>query len=184
MYKDLIRVERNTDAKFTIIEWTLGNKCTYACSYCPAILHDGSVGWQDHKKLTGFLDICHEHYSVGMGREVLIQYTGGEPTVYPKFKELLKHARDMGIRQSIRDRLLSRRTGCEIDAARSPLHQHEELRAQLAKTQHGVADRANDVKRGRRVGAGRRACLRELVELEVVLLQHFRLEASAITLHP
>ena len=101
MYKDLIRVERNTDAKFTIVEWTLGNKCTYACSYCPAILHDGSVGWQDYKKLTGFLDICHEHYSVGMGREVLIQYTGGEPTVYPKFKELLKHAQDMGIRQSI-----------------------------------------------------------------------------------
>jgi organic radical activating enzyme len=36
-----------------------------------------------------------------MGREVLVQYTGGEPTVYPKFKELLKHAHDRGIRQSI-----------------------------------------------------------------------------------
>lgn len=36
-----------------------------------------------------------------MGREVLLQYTGGEPTVYPKFKELIKYAKDIGIRQSI-----------------------------------------------------------------------------------
>ena len=100
MYENLIRVERNTDVKFTIVEWTLGNKCTYACSYCPAILHDGSVGWQDHEELTGFLDACQEHYSV-MGREVLVQYTGGEPTVYPKFKELVRHAHEKGIRQSI-----------------------------------------------------------------------------------
>ncbi len=69
----------------------------------------------------------------------------------------------MGTLQFIRDRLLSRRTGREIDPARQLLHQHEELRAQLAKTQHGVADRAHDVKRGRWVGAARRACLRELV---------------------
>ena len=78
--------------------------------------------------------------------------------------------------QLIRDHLPSRRTGRETDLARQLLHQHEELRAQLAKTQRGVADRALDVKRGRWVGAGRRACLRELVELEVALLQHFRLE--------
>ena len=76
----------------------------------------------------------------------------------------------------IRDRLLSSRTGREIDPARQPLHQHEQLRIQLAKTQQGVASRANDVQRGRWVGVGRRACLRELVKLEVTLLKHFRLE--------
>ena len=101
MYENLIRVERNTDVRFTIVEWTLGNKCTYACSYCPSVLHDGSVGWQDHEKLTSFLDACVEHYTDGMGREVLVQYTGGEPTVYPKFKELLQHGNKRGIRQSI-----------------------------------------------------------------------------------
>ena len=82
----------------------------------------------------------------------------------------------MGTLQFIRDRLLSRRTGRTIDPARQPIHQHEELRVQLAKAQQGVADRANDVKRGRWVGAGRRACLREVVEFEVALVQHFRLE--------
>ncbi len=82
----------------------------------------------------------------------------------------------MGTLQFIRDRLLSLGGGREIDPAREPLHQHEELRVQLAKTQHVVADRANDVKRGRWVGAGRRACLRELVKFEVAVLQHFRFE--------
>lgn len=101
MYEDAIQVSRNTDAKFTIVEWTLGNKCTFACSYCPTNLHDGSVGWQNHEKLTAFLDACHEHYTVGMGREVLVQYTGGEPTVYPKFRDLVRHAQSRGIRQSI-----------------------------------------------------------------------------------
>lgn len=36
-----------------------------------------------------------------MGREVLVQYTGGEPTVYPQFRELIKYAKTIGIRQSI-----------------------------------------------------------------------------------
>ena len=102
MYENMIRLERNTDRKVTIVEWTLGNKCTYACSYCPEILHDGSAGWHDHEKLTAFLDACQDHYVNKLGRdEVIVQYTGGEPTVYPKFKELVRHAKDRGIRQSI-----------------------------------------------------------------------------------
>ena len=98
--KDIVRIERNTSQRFTIVEWTLGNKCTYACSYCPEILHDGSAGWHDHEKLTAFLDACRDHYGE-MGREVMVQYTGGEPTVYPKFKELVRYANEKGIRQSI-----------------------------------------------------------------------------------
>jgi hypothetical protein len=82
----------------------------------------------------------------------------------------------MGTLQFIRDRLLSLGAGREIDPAREPLRQHEELHVQLVKTQHVVADRANDVKRGRWVGAARRACLRELVKFEVAVLQHFLFE--------
>ena len=101
MYENAVHLTRKTDEKFTLIEWTLGNKCTYACSYCPEILHSGSVGWQDHEKLLRFLDSCMEHYNGKLGREVIIQYTGGEPTVYPKFKELVRYANEIGLRQSI-----------------------------------------------------------------------------------
>lgn len=97
----MIRVERATDRKVTLVEWTLGNRCTYACSYCPEVLHDGSAGWHDHEKLTDFLDVCCDHYSGYLGREVIIQYTGGEPTVYPKFKNLIAYAKERGLMQSM-----------------------------------------------------------------------------------
>jgi organic radical activating enzyme len=101
MYEKTIRIGRNTDRKVTIVEWTLGNRCTFACSYCPDILHDGSAGWHDHEKLTDFLDVCYDHYHNKLGREVIVQYTGGEPTVYPKFKKLIAYAKERGIKQSI-----------------------------------------------------------------------------------
>ena len=99
--ENLTSISRNTDRKTTVVEWTLGNRCTYACSYCPKVLHDGSAGWHDHKKLTDFLDICYDHYHGYLGREVIVQYTGGEPTVYPKFKNLISYAKDRGIMQSM-----------------------------------------------------------------------------------
>jgi len=101
MYENVIRIERNTQRKFTLVEWTLGNKCTFACSYCPDILHDGTAGWHDQKKLTDFLDVCYDHYHTKMGRELIVQYTGGEPTVYPKFKQLINYAKERGIMQSM-----------------------------------------------------------------------------------
>jgi hypothetical protein len=101
MYENVIRIERNTPRKTTIVEWTLGNRCTFACSYCPSVLHDGSAGWHDHEKLTTFLDVCHDHYHGYLGREVIVQYTGGEPTVYPKFKKLIAYAHERGIMQSM-----------------------------------------------------------------------------------
>ena len=101
MYENLMRIERDTTRETTIVEWTLGNKCTFACSYCPSVLHDGSAGWHDHEKLTTFLDVCHDHYHGYLGREVIVQYTGGEPTVYPKFKKLIAYAHERGIMQSM-----------------------------------------------------------------------------------
>jgi pyruvate-formate lyase-activating enzyme len=101
MYENVIRIERDTPKKYTLVEWTLGNKCTFACSYCPDILHDGTAGWHDQKKLTDFLDVCADHYVGYLGRELIVQYTGGEPTVYPKFKKLIAYAKERGIMQSM-----------------------------------------------------------------------------------
>ena len=100
-YENMIRIERDTPKKYTLVEWTLGNKCTFACSYCPEILHDGTAGWHDQKKLTDFLDVCADHYTGYLDRELIVQYTGGEPTVYPKFKQLINYAKERGIMQSM-----------------------------------------------------------------------------------
>lgn len=80
------------------IEISLGNTCNYACSYCPADLHDGSLGWIEIDHVKRFLDRVDAQYA---GKSVLIQYTGGEPTVYPGFESLLQYGKDLGFHHSI-----------------------------------------------------------------------------------
>jgi organic radical activating enzyme len=87
-----VRLEHaNADlARVTVIDWTLGNACNYACSYCPPRLHDGSVAWPDEARVLGFCDRLIAHYA-GLGRALLFQFSGGEPTVYPHFPRLIGH---------------------------------------------------------------------------------------------
>lgn len=80
------------------VEISLGNTCNYACSYCPPSLHDGSLGWIEKEHVKAFLDTIDEQFA---GRSVLIQYTGGEPTVYPGFEEILQYGKDLGFHHSI-----------------------------------------------------------------------------------
>lgn len=69
------------------VEITLGNQCNFECAYCPAILHDGSHGWLNYDDLIKFLnnvlDVYHD-------KKILVQFTGGEPTMYPKIRKLLQ----------------------------------------------------------------------------------------------
>jgi MoaA/NifB/PqqE/SkfB family radical SAM enzyme len=99
---DLAVVEhsKESSSRYTHVEWMLGNTCTYACSYCPAKLHDGSVAWLDYDSVLRFIDKLHVHYA-GLGQTVWLQYTGGEPTLYPKFIPLIEACRNRGFRQSV-----------------------------------------------------------------------------------
>ena len=84
-----------------MVEWMLGNTCTYACSYCPSHLHDGSVPWIDYAKILRFLDKLLRHYQVGLGKKIWLHYTGGEPTVYPHFRSLIRACAARGFKQSV-----------------------------------------------------------------------------------
>lgn len=99
----IIRLDhRHPDgSKHVLIEWSLGNKCNYACSYCPKHLHDGSIGWHPYETLISFLDSAHEHYHDKLGKGLMVQYTGGEPTVYPRFRDMVKHAHERGYLQGM-----------------------------------------------------------------------------------
>jgi organic radical activating enzyme len=77
-------------ARLTVIDWTLGNACNYACSYCPPRLHDASVPWPDADRVLAFCDRLIAHYAA-LGRDLLFQFSGGEPTVYPHFLRLIEH---------------------------------------------------------------------------------------------
>ena len=84
-----------------LVDWMLGNRCNYSCSYCPPALHDGTKGWQSLSDVTGMIEALQEHYQVGLGRRVWLQLTGGEPTLHPKIKDILAAARAHDMKVSL-----------------------------------------------------------------------------------
>lgn len=74
------------------IEWNLGKRCNYDCSYCPTSIHDNSSKHTD----IAILKQCVDTLST-LGKPVRLSFTGGEPTVHPKFGELLIYCRERGI---------------------------------------------------------------------------------------
>ncbi|MEM6823648.1 MAG: hypothetical protein AAF566_00935 [Pseudomonadota bacterium] len=96
-----IRHADKVHAETVLIDWMLGNACSYACSYCPKALHDGSLGWQSAADIMSFYGTLKAHYVDALQRRVWIQFTGGEPTMHPKIIPLLDAASDSGFSVSL-----------------------------------------------------------------------------------
>lgn len=73
------------------LTWIINNICTNSCSYCPSNLHDGTnhnYNWEDAKK---FIKLVLEKYP-----KIHLAISGGEPTLSPWFKDLVKQFSDAG----------------------------------------------------------------------------------------
>lgn len=68
------------------VEWNLGKRCNYNCSYCPPSIHDLNSPHTDLNVLERAVDkICE------INKPIRISLTGGEPTVHPYIEELLEY---------------------------------------------------------------------------------------------
>jgi len=74
------------------VEWNLGKRCNYDCSYCPSSIHDNFSPHTDIEILKATIDKL-----VTLGKSIRLSFTGGEPCVHPKFDELVKYAKHVGI---------------------------------------------------------------------------------------
>lgn len=74
------------------IEWNLGRKCNYNCSYCPPEIHDYTSPNTDFEILKNTVDTL-----LNINQPVRISFTGGEPCVHPHFKELVEYSKHKGI---------------------------------------------------------------------------------------
>lgn len=74
------------------IEWNLGKRCNYDCSYCPASIHDNTSPHTDIEILKATVDKL-----MTLGKPVRLSFTGGEPTVHPKFRELIQYCNHVGV---------------------------------------------------------------------------------------
>ena len=74
------------------VEWNLGKRCNYDCSYCPSSIHDNSSPHTDIEILKATIDKLK-----ALGKPIRLSFTGGEPTVHPKFKELIQYCNHVNI---------------------------------------------------------------------------------------
>jgi MoaA/NifB/PqqE/SkfB family radical SAM enzyme len=89
MYKITSRWSHQDSIK---VEWNLGKRCNYDCSYCPKEIHDSTSPHTDIEILKQSLDKL-----AALGKPIRLSFTGGEPTVHPKFKELVQYCNHVGI---------------------------------------------------------------------------------------
>lgn len=89
MYKVTSRWSHQSSIK---VEWNLGKRCNYDCSYCPSSIHDNSSPHTDIEILKATVDKL-----MTLGKPIRLSFTGGEPTVHPKFKELIKYCNHVGV---------------------------------------------------------------------------------------
>jgi len=65
------------------IDWNLGKRCNYGCSYCPDSVHDKK---SPHISLNQFLKAFDNiENTIPKGKKLKITFTGGEPTFNPNF---------------------------------------------------------------------------------------------------
>ena len=68
------------------VEWNLGKRCNYDCSYCPAAIHDNFSPHTNINILEKTVDRLCE-----IGKPIRISLTGGEPCVHPDIEDLLDY---------------------------------------------------------------------------------------------
>jgi len=80
-----------------LISWDLGPRCNYDCSYCPSHRHDKVSKHASLEELKKSADFVFEYAALitqyRISKKVFISFTGGEPTVNPKFVEFSKYVR-------------------------------------------------------------------------------------------
>jgi MoaA/NifB/PqqE/SkfB family radical SAM enzyme len=74
------------------IEWNLGKRCNYDCSYCPSEIHDNTSPHTNIEILKATVDKL-----MLLEKPIRLSFTGGEPCVHPKFDELIKYCKHVGI---------------------------------------------------------------------------------------
>ena len=78
--------KNNVHAAFSV-DWYIGKRCNFDCTYCVDYLHDTISKHPPLEKLQHVVDIIHDRY----GNNVHWSITGGEPTIIPWFHKVAQY---------------------------------------------------------------------------------------------
>lgn len=83
-----IKFEKSIPIAYKFIEWKIHNVCNYDCSFCGTRHKDGSQRWFSIEQYKNYID---KLVNLCEGKPFWIQFTGGEPTLFPKLIELCQY---------------------------------------------------------------------------------------------
>ncbi len=81
---------KHNKLKTMMIDWYIGKRCNFACSYCADFIHDNYSKHVPFEKMKIFVDKIVARY----GTNIHWSLTGGEPTLNPDFMQLLEYLQD------------------------------------------------------------------------------------------
>jgi organic radical activating enzyme len=96
--KQPVKIQTYDKFPYKFVEWKLHDKCNYDCPFCGDENKKGVIGWQDFETNKQIIDSIA---AACQDKPFWIQLTGGEPTLYPKFIELVKYMKEKGAYTSL-----------------------------------------------------------------------------------
>ena len=73
------------------VGFNITSACNYSCQYCVQNQQDFQVSHLPLESITRVIDVCANH-----GKVTALNFSGGEPTVHPRFYDMLSYARARG----------------------------------------------------------------------------------------
>ncbi len=80
------------------VEWNLGPRCNYDCSYCSPNIHNKKSEHLNMEVIEKTVDRIAT-YTKNHKKKTRISLTGGEPYLHPRFFDIIKMIKDSGIQR-------------------------------------------------------------------------------------
>lgn len=90
--ENITKLEAFEEFPYNLVEWKLHDRCNYDCYFCGDENKLGRDGWADLETNKKIVDSI----VASATKPLWIQLTGGEPTLYPHFLELVKYMKSKG----------------------------------------------------------------------------------------
>jgi len=90
----IIAVDPNSNKDTLYLQYQFTNTCNYKCWYCWPESHSASHRWPDLNLIKNNLSALISHYNNSGKKNIVINLTGGEPTLWPELSKFVKYFHD------------------------------------------------------------------------------------------
>ena len=77
-----------------MITWDIGRRCNFDCTYCDSTRHNTYSPPTEYSSLLKTFDFIKKYVEIYKFSDVNMSFTGGEPTVNPKFWNLVEYIKE------------------------------------------------------------------------------------------